>query len=176
MASGAAKRYAQAVIDLAKEQGTLDAWHDDLARLDDVMRDPAAASYFANPGVATAEKRAGLDQIMAQARPETGNLIRLLLERGRLEIVPDLVRLFEEGMRAERGIAVAEVTTAEPLAEDEQAMVRERLGRMLDKQIELRLTVDPEIIGGLVARVGDMLIDGSVISRLRQLRARLAAT
>lgn len=175
MASGAAKRYAQAVLGLAKEQGTLDAWHADLSRLAAVMSDPAAASYFANPSVSTAEKRTGLERVLAQSQPEARNLAGLLLERERLGIVPELFRLFEDGLRAERGIVVAEVTTAEPLGPGEEAMVRERLARLLGKQVELRPTVDPEIIGGLIARVGDLLIDGSVISRLRQLRARLAA-
>lgn len=174
MASGAAKRYAQAVLGLAKEQGTLDAWQADLWRLASVIGDPASASYFANPGVSTAEKLAGLDRVMATAQPEARNLIGLLLRRNRLGIVPDMVRLFEDGLRAERGVVVADVTTAEPLSPEERAMVGERLGRLLGKQVELRSTVDPEIIGGLIARVGDQLIDGSVISRLRRLRARLA--
>ena len=175
MASGAAKRYAQAVLGLAKERGTLDAWHADLARLNELMSDPQAADYFASPNVPEERKRALLDQALAAGQPEARNLARILLERRRLEIVPQLFALYEEGLRAERGIALAEVTVAEPLGPAEEAVIRDRLSRLVGKQVQLRLRVDPSIIGGIVARVGDQLIDASVTTRLRRLRARLAA-
>ncbi len=175
MASSAAKRYARAVLDLAKEAGTLDAWRADLARLTSLMTDPASAYYFNSPSQSTEQKRAMLNRVMAEAQPEARNLALLLLERNRLGIIPELARIYEDGVRAERGIVVAEVTTAEPLDEQEEAMVRDRLSSMLGKRVELRLETDPEIIGGIIARVGDLLIDGSVINRLRQMRARLAA-
>ena len=176
MASGAAKRYAQAVLGLAKERGTLDAWYADLARLNELMSDPVAAGYFANPNAPEEQKRSILDQVLATAQPEAHNLARLLIERNRLDIVPQLFALYADGLRAERGVAVADVTTAEPLDPVGQALVRERLTQLIGKQIELRLKVDPSIIGGVVARVGDQLIDGSVVNRLQRLRARLAAS
>src|SRR5690606_13254586 len=104
------------------------------------------------------------------------NLARLLLERGRLADLPAIFELFEDGIRAERGIVVANVTTAEPLGPAEQELVKKRLSDMTGKQVELKLTVDPDIIGGIVARIGDVLVDGSVFSQLRRLRARLATT
>ena len=176
MASGAAKRYAQAVLGLAKERGTLDAWYDDLARLDELMRDPRAAHVFASPNVAGADKLRIVDQVLAGAQPEARNLGRLLVERDRLDIVPQLFRIYADARLAEQGIAIAEVTTAEPLGMLEQEVVREQLGRLVGKRIELRMHTDPSIIGGVVARIGDRLIDGSVINQLRALRARLART
>jgi len=175
VASSAAKRYAQAVLGLAKEQGTLDAWHADLTQLNALISDPGAKGFFGSPSVSAEEKAAKLDRSLAPSQPEVRNLAHLLLKRGRIGIVPQLFELFEDGLRAERGIAVANVTTAEPLGPGEQSMVRERLSRMLGKQVELRLSVDPAIIGGIVVRVGDLLVDGSVVSKLRRLRARLAA-
>lgn len=175
MASSAAKRYARAVLDLARERGTFDAWQADLARLSSLMTDPASANYFNSPGLSTEQKRAMLDRVMAEAQPEARNLAAMLLERKRLAMIPQLAQLYEDALRAERGIVVANVTTAEPLGPREQVMVRDRLSTMLGKQVELRMATDPEIIGGIVARVGDLLIDGSVINRLRQMRARLAA-
>jgi F-type H+-transporting ATPase subunit delta len=176
LASGAAKRYAQAVLSLAKERGTLDAWRDDLARLNELVSDPRAAQFFANPNVSEERKLGLVEQVLADAQAEARNLARLLVERGRLEIVPQLFAIYAEGLLAERGIAIAEVTTAEPLGAQEQALVRDRLARLVGKQVELRLKVDPSIIGGVVARVGDQLIDGSVVNQLRRLRARLAAS
>lgn len=176
MARGAAKRYAQAVLSLAKERGTLDAWHEDLGQLSTLMSDDAAVSFFASPNATEERKLSMLDQVLVNGQPEAKNLARLLLERERLDDLPSIYELFEDGVRAERGIVVAEVTTAEPLGTLEQALVTERLEAMTGKRIELKLRVDPEIIGGIVARIGDVLLDGSVISQLRRLRARLATT
>jgi F-type H+-transporting ATPase subunit delta len=175
MASGAAKRYAQAVFSLAQERGTLDRWQADLAILNEVMADPGAVVYLKNPNVPTADKQALLDNVLASAQPEARNLAQMLIQRQRINIVPDLVRLYNESVLAERGIAIADVTTAEPLGENEQDIVRTKLNQLIGKEIELRLHTDPAIIGGIVARVGDQLIDGSVINQLRRLRARLMA-
>jgi F-type H+-transporting ATPase subunit delta len=175
MASGAAKRYAQAVFSLAQERGTLDRWQADLAILNEVMADPGAVIYLKNPSVPTADKQALLDNVLASAQPEARNLAQMLIQRQRINIVPDLVRLYNESVLAERGIAIADVTTAEPLGPNEQDIVRTKLNQLIGKEIELRLHTDPAIIGGIVARVGDQLIDGSVINQLRRLRARLMA-
>jgi F-type H+-transporting ATPase subunit delta len=175
MASGAAKRYAQAVFSLAQERGTLDRWQADLAILNEVMADPGAVVYLKNPNVPTEDKLALLDKVLASAQPEARNLAQMLIQRQRINIVPDLVRLYNESVLAERGIAIADVTTAEPLGPNEQDIVRTKLNQLIGKEIELRLHTDPAIIGGIVARVGDQLIDGSVINQLRRLRARLMA-
>jgi F-type H+-transporting ATPase subunit delta len=175
MASGAAKRYAQAVFSLAKERGTLDRWQADLSVLNEVLSDPLAEAYLGNPNFSAADKRAFFDKVLVNAQPEAKNLVQLLIQRHRLNIIPDLFRLYQEALLAERGIAIADVTTAEPLGPEEQQMVRAKLHGLIGKEIELRLHTDPSIIGGIVARVGDQLIDGSVINQLRRLRARLAA-
>jgi len=175
MASGAAKRYAQAVFSLAKERGTLEQWQADLALLNEVMADPVAEAYLSNPNVLAADKQELLDKVLADSQPEARNLAHLLIQRDRLEIIPDLYQLYQDALLAERGIAIAEVTTAESLGPEVQQMVRNRLNRLIGKEIELRLHTDPSIIGGIVARVGDQLIDGSVLNQLRRLRARLAA-
>ena len=140
------------------------------------MSDPRIAAFFVNPSAPAAHKEAILEQVLENAQPEMRNLVRLLSERERLDLVPRIFSIYEDGLRAERGIAIAEVTTAEPLGVEEQELVRDRLANLVGKKIEMHLTVDPDIIGGIIARVGDQLIDGSVISQLRRLRARLAAT
>jgi F-type H+-transporting ATPase subunit delta len=176
MASRAAKRYAQAVFELAKERGTLDRWLDDLALLSDLMGDDRAAAYFANPSVSEADKLKLVDGALANAQPEARNLARLLVHRRRMGIIPEIAQLYGAAVLDERGIAIAEVTTADPLGPREQEMVRTQLGRLVGKTVQLRLHTDPSIIGGVVARIGDQLIDGSVVNQLRRLRARLAPT
>jgi F-type H+-transporting ATPase subunit delta len=176
MASGAAKRYAQAVFSLAKERGTLDRWLDDLALLNDVMSDERAAEYLSTPTVADADKLNLLDSVLAKAQPEAKNLVRLLVERRRISIIPEIAQLYGEAVLEERGVAIAEVTTAEPLGPAEQEMVQSQLSRLVGKQVQLRARTDPEIIGGVIARVGDQLIDGSVLNQLRKLRTRLTTS
>ena len=173
MASGAAKRYAQAIFSLAQERGSLDAWLRDLSKLNDLMSQPRAAQYFLNPNVPVGDKLQVLDQTLANAQPEARNLGRLLADRGRLGNIPDIFRLFNEARLEALGIAIADVTTAEPLTDREREVVQDRLKRLVGKEIELRLHTDPGIIGGIVARIGDLLIDGSVSTRLRRMRARL---
>ncbi len=174
MASGAAKRYVQAVLQLAKEQGTLDAWQRDLDRLAAVARQPGVAQYLHSPAVETSQKRRILESELGQAQPEAINLVRMLLENDRIDIIPRLVETFTEARMAEQGIVIADVTTADELSVDGRIAVQAQLEQMLNKKVEMRLHTDPEIIGGIIARVGDRLIDGSVINQLRRLRARLA--
>jgi F-type H+-transporting ATPase subunit delta len=175
MASGAAKRYAQAVFSLAREKGSFDQWQADLARLDALVSDERAAHYLESPNVSAADKLKLLDTALAENSVEVRNLAHLLLQRHRLGIVHKMVEIFEALVLEERGIAIAEVTTAEPLDAQGQQIVRDRLSKLVGRNVELRLKTDPAIIGGIVARIGDQLIDGSVINQLRRLRARLAA-
>src|SRR5215212_9609604 len=154
MASGAAKRYAQAVFSLAKERGTLDRWLDDLASLNDLMSDSAAAGYLSSPAVPEARKLQLVDQALANGQPEARNLAHMLVQRERISIIPDLAQIFGAAVLEERGIAIAEVTTAEPLGPTEQEMVRAQLSKIVGKSVQLRTNVDESIIGGVIARVG----------------------
>lgn len=176
MASGVANRYADAVFSLGKESGTLDQWSIDLARLGELMREPSAAAYLNSPSVSRQKKTELVNRVLEDAQPEARNLAQMLVERHRLDIVPALIEEFEAAVLAERGIAIANVTTAVELPEAEINRIKERLSQVVNKDIEMRVTVDPAIIGGVVAQVGDTLIDGSVSSQLRRLRDRLSAT
>ena len=176
MASGAGKRYAQAVFGLARESGRFDRWREELGRLNELVSDPQASVFLGSPNISQSKKTELLDAILADSQQEVRNLAHLLLQRDRLNIVPEIDQIFGELLLDERGIAVAAVTTAEPLDAQGQAMVKERLKRLIGKEIELKMSTDPAMIGGIVARVGDQLIDGSVVSQLRRLRNRLAAT
>ncbi len=177
MPSGAAiRRYAQAVFEMADQQGTLDAWERDLRSLAEAFENPQVAAFFASPQITASQKRATADQLLGpESQQLSRNLIGLLIERRRIGALPQLYTSFHDQMLEWQGIAVGVVTTAVPLGPEELALVRQRLGILLGKEIEVRAVVDPEIIGGIVARVGDQLIDGSVIGQLRKLRERLVA-
>lgn len=178
MPSGtAARRYAQAVFEMADEQGTLDQWERDLSLLADALSDPAIETFFENPQIPAGQKRATVQRILGdEGQQLTVNLAGLLIDRRRFRSLPKLYGHFHDLLLARRGIAVADVTTAVPLTADELSSVRAHLRTITGGQdVELRAAVDPDIIGGIVVRIGDQLLDGSVTSRLRRLRDQLAS-
>ncbi|MDQ4044537.1 MAG: ATP synthase F1 subunit delta [Chloroflexota bacterium] len=176
MASGAAKRYVQAIIEIARENKSFDAWQRDLENLEAFAQDEAVLAFLQNPSVQDAKKKQAVDVVLKDAQPEARNLAHLLIERHRIDIIPELVEGFNEAVLAEQGIVRADVTTAEPLDPSMQDAVRQRIGELVGKQIQLRMHTDPAIIGGLIVRIGDEVIDGSVQTRLRRLRTRLKAS
>jgi F-type H+-transporting ATPase subunit delta len=176
LASSAATRYAQAVFSLGKERGTLDVWQSDLTDLATLTGDSRVSSYLSNPSITADTKLATLEaSLPSTVQPELRNLAKLLVVRDRTNLIPQIREIFEDQVRAERGITVAQVTTSEPLTADEEALVREKLAAMTGNTIEITATVDPDIIGGIVVRIGDQVIDGSVRNKLERMRTRLVA-
>jgi F-type H+-transporting ATPase subunit delta len=175
MASGAAKRYTDAVFSIARETGSFDQWQRDLDVLATLMDDGTAASVLASPNISRAEKLALIKSALEGGQAEALNLATLLLDRGRLAIAPEMAGLFRDAALDELGIVIANVTTAVPIDKDAEAAIRQQLSKLVGKQVEIRAEVDESLIGGIVARIGDQLIDGSVSNQLRRLRDRLAA-
>lgn len=173
MASGAAKRYTEAVFGIAKGSGTFDQWQRDLDSLSSLMSDSTASMLMTSPNVSRDEKMAVIKDVLATGQPQSLNLATLLLDRGRLAIAPEMATLFREMALAELGIVIADVTTAAAIDKDVEAAIKQQLSALVGKQVEIRAHVDDSIIGGVVARIGDQLIDGSVSNQLRRLRNRL---
>lgn len=176
-ANAAARRYAQAVFDIGKEQNTLTVWDVDLRIIRETIEaDPSLMRVFADPETSPAEQQRLIERLFSSSlTPVAYNFVRLLLRNRRLTLAPQIQEAFDEMYLAEQGIAYADVTTAIPLDPAEEARVAESLTRFTGKAIKLRTHVDPDIIGGILARVGDQLIDGTVTSQLRQLKNRLDA-
>lgn len=175
-ARGVAKRYAQAVFDIATEEKTHEQWLGDLTTLAQAAIDPAGGEFFTAPNIPTAAKRGMLDTLLpGETRQEVRNLGYMLIERRRFDILPDLLEVYRDLMLDAQGIAIAEVTTAVELSAAEREQVKAQLKSIVGKDIELRTNVDPAMIGGLVARIGDQLIDASVTTQLQHLRSSLVA-
>lgn len=176
-ANAAARRYAQAVFDIGKEQKSLTVWDVDLRIIRETLSaDPSLMRILANPETSLAERQRLIERLFSSSlTPVAYNFVKLLLRNHRLVLAPQIQEAFDEMYLAAQGIAYADVTTAVPLNAAEEARVAESLTRFTGKTIKLRTHVDPEIIGGILARVGDQLIDGTVTSQLRQLKNRLAA-
>ena len=130
-------------------------------------------NYFESPAVQDEQKLHTANTVLADAQPEARTLLRMLIERRRLRLLPDIADLFDEAALAHKGIVMIDVTTADALDDAGEQLVRERLKGIVGKDVELRLHTDANIIGGIVARIGDQVIDGSVLNQLRRLRASM---
>ncbi|HEY3063961.1 MAG TPA: F0F1 ATP synthase subunit delta [Chloroflexota bacterium] len=176
--SATAKRYATAAFTVASESNDFDIWLqtlDDLAR---IMRMRSARIVFTSPTVAASDKRNALDRLLPHAPPTVRNFLHIVADRDRLDEVPGMAEALHDLINKRRGIVTAEVTTAVPLDAQLEQVIAQRLAAYLNRQqqqITIRARVDPNIIGGVVARVGDRLIDDSVRGRLERLRRALSS-
>ena len=170
----AAARYAQAAFEVARDRGELDVWERDLRSLAEALAVPGALA-FAGSGQAPPEaKEEFLRRALGQPAPLVWNLVRLLSSKARLELLPQIAERFQELLDEERGIAHAQVVTAVPMSDTERQALARRLSEMTGKQVQVQAFVEPEILGGLIARIGDRLIDGSARTRLLALKRKLA--
>ena len=177
-ASASARRYAAAAFQVAAESGDYDPWLTGLGEFARILQMPSARRVFTSPAVAPADKRQAIDRLLPKANALLRNFLHILAERDRLAEVPDIVAALRELVNIQRGILSAEVTTAIPLDPELERTLAQRLGAYLQhdpQRLAIRSRVDPSIIGGVVARVGDTLIDDSVRGRLERLRRALAS-
>ncbi|HXK33784.1 MAG TPA: F0F1 ATP synthase subunit delta [Dehalococcoidia bacterium] len=172
--SPSARRYAEAIFSLASEQGSLVQWTSDLGAIAGFVSEADVSRVLNSSRVPAAEKlrllSAGLER---EVGPHAWNLVRLLHHRGKIAIAPEIRDAFQEMVDESRGVAHAVVTTAVPLSDDERRAVAAKLSSITGKQVDVTPAVDESIIGGVVARIGDQLIDGSTRSRLMALKRRL---
>jgi F-type H+-transporting ATPase subunit delta len=171
-----ARSYAEAVFEIATEAGTLDRWHDDLRTLAEYFGNRRLVFVLREPKIAFARKEAIVRDLLAdKLQPQALNLALLLVERGLVELAPAIFTQFELRYNDYKGLAVAQVTTAIPLDNALRAQISAELGQITGKRIILQERVDPSILGGAIARVGDTLIDGSLRRRFALLRQQIAS-
>jgi F-type H+-transporting ATPase subunit delta len=175
MAKGiSGKRHAQAVFQIALEEKQLDKWLDDVERIAAVLGDAEIAALLANPKVSPDKKKDVLDRGLKGISPMAMNLAQFLVERNRLHLVRSLAVEYKRMVNAYGGVELAEVRTAVPISAQEGEKVSKGLAALSGKKVTLELSVDPDILGGFVARLGDKLIDASARTRLEELRKSIA--
>ena len=170
----AAKRYAEAAYLIARQDGKEDVWSSGLADVAALFGDDRARAVFENARVPSSQKLALVERALAGIDPLVLNLARLLVRRRRTSLSPQIAQAFQELIDAAKGISHAVVITAVPLTEQDRAAVQRRLIEITGGQVQMETHVDENILGGLVVRIGDRLIDGSTKSRLLGLKRRLA--
>ncbi len=140
-----------------------------------LLRTPLLGGFLMSPNVTQAQKRKAIESLLPDPdQAAARNLAIMLIERRRFDIIPLLLEVYREFVLESRGIVIADVTTAVEMTTDERELVSEGLASIVGRDVVIRAVVDPDIIGGMVARVGDRLVDGSVISQLNRLKLRIA--
>jgi len=165
-----ARRYAQAVFDIAREKKELERWQSDLDRIVDLGGDATVMALLEHPKVRFEDKAKLLSEWLGDINPLALNLVYLLVTRGRLAMLGDIAGEYRRLLDVYQGIERAEVTTAIALDDEEKRRLEEQLGVVVGKKVVLETKVDESLIGGIVARVGGKLLDGSTLSQLTAMR------
>lgn len=171
-----AARYARALLDVSiKESDPVRVGEqlDSFARL--VIDHATLRSTLSNPGVTVGAKRKIVEELSARLSVASplAKLLAMLADRDRLALLPDLNDVYQARLREHQQILQAEVTTAAPLDTAHTDALRERLQTATGRRVTMTTRVDPSLIGGLVARIGSTVYDGSVSTRLAKMRERL---
>ena len=174
-----AKRYAAALFDIAQKAGSEERAERELADVAALIAEhDQLRNVLETPAVPPLVKKALVREILVRAGAtnlgaETQRLLAILGDRDRLMLLPDVARAFTDRVLQAKRIVPAEVVTAVPLADGSRAAIAEALKRATGSVVRLTTRVDPAIIGGVVARVGSVLFDGSITRQLERLGQRL---
>jgi F-type H+-transporting ATPase subunit delta len=167
-----ARRYAQAVYEIALEKKDLERWRIDLQKIVDAVVNETFLAVLESPKIKFEDKSRLLERL-GGIDPIVLNLVRLLIARGGVNMIPEIAAEYRLLLDEYHGIQTAAVVTAVPLDSEDQEKLATNLGARVEKKIVLDAAVDPEIIGGIIARVGGKLLDGSTRSKLIALKKEL---
>lgn len=169
-----ARPYAKAAYEFAAAANVLGAWSAMLKTLSAVVQDSAVKSLLDAPGRSAQQQSDTLVELCGEALDDKGsNLVRLLAQNRRLPLIPFISEQFE-ALKAQREQTVeVELVSARALGDEQSARLAQALGKKLDRQVNVRHSVDPTLIGGVLIRAGDTVIDGSIRGRLNKLAEAL---
>jgi len=171
-----ARRYAEAIFEIAERDGNVETWLEQLQTVAQAVSDDAVVRGLEDPNVPIDRRLAALDNALGSGTVrQMRNLLPIIVRRRRVEMLPQIAREFRRLYNKQVGIVEATAVSAAPLDAQELAALRSRLEQMTGGKIELETRVDASLLGGIQVRLGDMLIDGSVRGRLERLRTRLAS-
>jgi F-type H+-transporting ATPase subunit delta len=171
-----ARRYAEAAFEVATRDDTVEKWRNELDLAAELVGDERALDVLANPAIPGERRAKALEEMLGDrvSRP-VQNLIQLMPRRGRIDDLPRVAAEFRRLDDKRQGITHATATSARELTQDEVRALTARLEETTGGRIALDVEVDPSLLGGLIVRVGDRLIDGSVRGRLERLRNQLVS-
>ena len=170
-----ASKYATAIFEIAKDEKNLDGYDKDLGKVRaEVFAIPEAVKFFQNPLVPQQAKKDLLRRAFDKEISETVmNFLMLLVDKKRIGVFSEIYDIFTSLKNKEQGILIADVTTAFPLTKKQQDALVKKLTTLTERKIKVRPHKDESILGGLILKIGDKLIDGSAAGRLRALQTAM---
>jgi F-type H+-transporting ATPase subunit delta len=171
--SNVARRYAAGIFQLAQEENAIDTWRGELAKLDELLQDDVLVAAFQNPAVGVGRRMELAKLLKPELRPETENLLRLLVENYRTRETHRIREAFERLADEASGILHAAVTTAIELDKEDRQRFEQALARKLGRKVTIEFATDPAIVAGAAIQIGDHLVDGTVRTQLARLRQEL---
>ena len=170
-----AEVYARSLFEVAKEQDKLDVVREQLGAFADALSEDRELSvFFFSPYFSTQEKRDGLDRVLVDADETVVNFLELLVEKHRMPVVFRIRRVYDKLWEHENKVLPVEITSAVKLDEQTVKGIGDRIGQETGQRVELTARVAPEILGGVVLRVGNQILDASIRTRLERLRRQVA--
>jgi F-type H+-transporting ATPase subunit delta len=167
--------YANALFEVAREQGVLDKIREQLRAFADALNEnPEMRFFLFSPYFSTDEKKEGLQAAMENAEPVFMNFLEALLERARMPVIFRIRDRYEKLWDDEQRVLPVEITSAVELEGGTVESIGERIHEQTGRKVEISSHVDPDIIGGIVLRVGNSVLDASIRNRLNQLRQQVA--
>jgi F-type H+-transporting ATPase subunit delta len=170
-----ARVYAKSLFEVAKEKGTLDVVREQLGQFSEALAgNPELSTFFFSPYFSTAEKKDGLEKAVTDADPTVLNILELLLENHRMPAIHRLNKEFDRLWDDENKLLPVDITSAVALDEDVVKRLGDQIGEQTGRKVQLNTHVDPDVLGGIVLRVGNQILDASIRNRLDQLRRSVA--
>jgi len=170
-----AQVYARSLFEVAKERDELDLVREELGRFADALQESRELEvFFFSPYFSTEEKKDGLNRVVSGESDTVRNFLELLVENHRMPVIFRVRREFDRLWEQENRLLPVEITSAVPLDQAVTTRIGEEIGRQTGRRVELKSTVDPDVIGGIVLRVGNSILDASIRNRLESLRRQVA--
>ena len=167
--------YARALFEVAEDRDLIDQIHDELTQFADALSENRQlAVFFFSPYFSTEEKKDGLKKAVTGADPAFMNFLEALIERHRMPAIFRIKAQYQDMWEDARDLLPVELTSAIELDSATVKSIGERVGEQTKRTVELKSTVDPDILGGIVLRVGNVILDASIRNRLEQLRKQVA--
>jgi F-type H+-transporting ATPase subunit delta len=167
--------YARSLFEVAQEQDKLDKVHDELGEFADALNESRQLQVFLfSPYFSTKEKSEGLDKAISGADETFVNFLKLLIEKHRMPVVFRVRAEFDKLWEEENRLLPVTVTSAVELPKSTVKQIGDRIAEQTDRKVDLSATVDPDILGGIVVRVGNSVLDASIRNRLENFRKQVA--
>jgi F-type H+-transporting ATPase subunit delta len=170
-----AQVYARSLFEVARDQGKLDDVREQIGQVADAIEgDRGVAMFFFSPYFSTEEKKEGLHKAIEGADEIVMNFLELLLEKHRMPVIYRIRREYDDLWREENKMLPVQLTSAVQLDDELVRSLGDRISERTGRRVDLQATVNPDIVGGIVLRVGNSILDASIRNRLEQLRKQVA--